>query len=457
VTACAFAAGALTSIFMFGKRLLGAFSALLLTVLTALYPIWFAQSSLAHADIFAACFSLAGIGLVLTAPEVVDHGSQQHSSSKRLGLAALMFCLSVLSKETAVVQPVTLAGLTLLSLLTARHSQQPALAQKRWFLALTACLPVLAIWYAYHFYKTGQIFGNPVFLRYNATANLTGAHILYAFRIRLLHLGWQRNLWVPIALALACLLLPRQANFLPKEVLITIATLTVANLIAFSILGGALLTRYLLPVYPLILLVCISKWREHTSRWPWFGVITGLAFASAIWVNPWAFFAPEDNLTYRDLIVVQQNAIKVLDQSYPDATVLTAWPASASLFRPELGYTNHRFKVFSVDDFTKPELLRAAQQPGRFDTALIFTTHYLVPSFRRFLVTHPNSWRGRRYGPQLDLRPSEVARLLGGSIVWQEDRNGEWAAIIRFNRSYVAQELNPVLPRLPNRLGSVPR
>jgi hypothetical protein len=29
--------------------------------------------------------------------------------------------------------------------------------------------------------------------------------------------------------------------------------------------------------------------------------------------------------------------------------------------------------------------------------------------------------------------------MLGGQIVWQEDRNGEWAAVLRFNRSYEAE------------------
>ena len=38
-----------------------------------------------------------------------------------------------------------------------------------------------------------------------------------------------------------------------------------------------------------------------------------------------------------------------------------------------------------------------------------------------------------------DLLPDEVARALGGSIVWQGERKGEWAAVLRFNRAYEAR------------------
>ena len=38
---------------------------------------------------------------------------------------------------------------------------------------LAGCALPLAAWYAYHCCKTGFLFGNPEFLRYNAQANLS--------------------------------------------------------------------------------------------------------------------------------------------------------------------------------------------------------------------------------------------------------------------------------------------
>lgn len=448
ITVCVFAAAALTAVYALGEPLVGTAGALTLTVLTTIYPIWFAQSSLAHADIFAAAFSLGGLALYLAAPERIGRGEGTMSTKRRLWVASALFSLSVLAKETAVVQPAALFGLELALAWRARRSPATSRPHQRWAAALLVPIPVLASWYLYHFLKTGQVFGNPVYLRYNATANFTLAHILYALRIRFVHLFWQRYIWLPLALAAASLFLPAVSPKttteprllgLPRHVTLSIGVLVMANLLAFSVLGGALLTRYLLPVYPLLLLISVAVWREHFRYWPGLAVLTGAAFVSAIWLNPSNFFAPEDNLTYRDMIVVQQEAINYLNQHFPDATVLTAWPVSADLFRPELGYTVHSFKVVSIENFTAGELAKAAQDPGRYDTALVFTTHYASPVFRQFLLTNPKSWRGRRYAADLDLTPGEIARTLGGEVVWKDDHYGEWAAVIRFHRTYDAQ------------------
>jgi hypothetical protein len=140
-------------------------------------------------------------------------------------------------------------------------------------------------WFAYHHHVVGFTFGNPEYLRYNATANLTAGHILQAVRYRFLHLFWQRNIWMPIVFALACLFLSRRddaPSSLARSARYTIAVLVVANWLAFSVLGGALLTRYLLPIYPLILIVCVDLWRTHTRRWPILAAATAVAFITAL-------------------------------------------------------------------------------------------------------------------------------------------------------------------------------
>ena len=55
---------ALTAVWRLAMRLTGIPAVAFWTVLlTALYPVWFAQSTLAHADIFAAACALLGPGL----------------------------------------------------------------------------------------------------------------------------------------------------------------------------------------------------------------------------------------------------------------------------------------------------------------------------------------------------------------------------------------------------------
>lgn len=439
--AAAFAAAGLLAVFRLTQRLLSPTAAFGVGFLTAVYPIWFAQSTLAHADIFAAAFTLWGFALYLPARD-----SRQPLSTRRLVALAGIFSLGALAKETAIIEPATLTALELFLLLRNRVARREHLRA-----ALALAFPVLPLiaWYAYHHHKTGFTFGNPEFLRYNATANFTIAHVLLALRYRFVHLFWQRNIWLPLVFAVSCLFLARRSRIRTLSPFLygTIALIVVANWIAFSILGGALLTRYLLPVYPLELLVCVAVWRERTLWWPALAAFTAAAFISALWINPPVAFAPEDNLTYRDMIVVHQAAVHYLDQHYPHATVLTAWPMAAELYRPDLGYTDHRFKVKAVENFTASEIYKAAQDPGSFDTAVIFTTVYISPALQTYLVSHPDSTRISHDPDTRPLPPDAIAQILHGRIVWHMQRDGEWVYILRFDRAYEAS-LQPAINHL---------
>jgi len=430
---CAFAAAALLAVFRLVQNLLGPAAALAVAMLTACYAIWFAQSTLAHADIFSAAFTLCGFAVYFASQK------DRTPSRRSLVLLATLFTLAALSKETAIVQPATLAALELYRLLRKRTASRARL------IALGFPVLPLAAWFAWHRLRTGFIFGNTDYLRYNATANFTFAHVASALYYRGIHLLWQRNIWLPILLALACFLLQRRKPSLDLwhsaigPLLLLIAT----NWLAFSVLGGALLTRYLLPVYPLILLLCVGLWRERTRWWPLLAVFTAATFLSALWINPPTQFAPEDSLTYRDMIVVHQQAIAYIDDHHPEATVLTAWPASIELFNPELGYSDRRIKVFPIENFFLASVQQAGQDPGAYDTALVFPTKYASPALRQYLLAHPNTTRGRDFAENHDLSPREVAVVLGGHVEKVFEQNGEWAAVLHFNRSYDAR-LNPI-------------
>src|SRR5580692_4923458 len=88
----------LLAVWQLALRLAGsALVAFWTVLLTALYPIWFAQSSLAHADIFAAACTLWG--LVYCLPD----------RDRKPWAAMLWFIAAALCKETAIAVPVTLA------------------------------------------------------------------------------------------------------------------------------------------------------------------------------------------------------------------------------------------------------------------------------------------------------------------------------------------------------------
>src|ERR1035437_7970920 len=114
------AAAALLAVFRLARNLLGTPAAVATTLLTALYPIWYAQSTLAHADIFAAAFTLWAISFYLQRDESSgapcssqlcsdDHGVTPPPSPRAVIYTAILFSLAALSKETAIVTPIALA------------------------------------------------------------------------------------------------------------------------------------------------------------------------------------------------------------------------------------------------------------------------------------------------------------------------------------------------------------
>ena len=444
VTVLAFAALGLAAVGRLAMRLVGVATVAFWTVaLTALYPVWFAQSSLAHADIFSAAFTLWGLAYALPA--------RDRLLPRMSWAAALCFALAALAKETAIAIPLTLAAYSLFESYRAPGMARIRLWRESAWLVASA-LP-LAAWYGYHRWKTGFLFGNPEFLRYNAQANLEPARFLAAFVHRLLHLTAHMNLFVPVLMALAALLLaPRhyrdqeaagddceEGNRLLRAAvepaaLSRIVFLLLMNAVFFSVLGGALLTRYLLPMYPLILLVAVSTFYRRVPYWQGLALITAAAFLLGIFIDPPYGFAPEDNLAYARMIRLHQAGIAALEERCPGATVLTAWPASDELTRPELGYVRKPFAVARIEDFTAAEIARAAQKPEDYSTALVFSTKEEIASPLFTLGATGKAMDERYFGLHHDLLPDEIARQLGGALLWKQEERNQWIALIRFER-----------------------
>ncbi|HEY0758918.1 MAG TPA: glycosyltransferase family 39 protein [Acidisarcina sp.] len=410
--------------------------------LTALYPVWFAQSTLAHADIFAAAATLWGLAFALedtTAPR----------TRARPLAAVLCFSLAALAKETAIVTPLALAlwetwhAWRLQFDDPASGSPRPRLAAGgRYLLVL---LPLI-IWYAYHYSRTGYVFGNPEYLRYNATATLSPLRFAVALFHRTLHVTTHMNMFVPVLCALAAMLLPPrdEQDGSPRQPIgdnarQQVYLVIVANVVFFSVMGGALLTRYVLPVYPLVLLICVNTLRRRVLYWPALVALSGAAFFAGLIVNPPYGFAPEDNLAYADVIALHQQAIRVLVERNPHSVVLTAWPASDELTKPELGYLRTPFPVVVIDNFSLLEIQRAAQAAPGYTTALLFSTKYDPPGQPLSMARKNDSIDSRFFDFHRDLRPDAAARVLGGAVEWRRERKGLWAAVLHFDRPQLAQ------------------
>lgn len=439
---CMVAALALLAVFRLARTLANDAVAIAVTVLTAIYPVWFAQSTLAHADIFAACATLWALAMYFD--------TNEKNRQLRQVLCFVLFTLSVLSKETAIVTPAALCLVELFHIYRGRHEvRRTHLASFAWIAATV--LPLIA-WYVYHHAKTGFTFGNPEYLRYNATANLDAHRILLSLWHRLVHLTFHLNLYVVTLCTAVVLLMPplRARNgearrAVAKDSAIAIAAIVIVNWVAFSVLGGALLTRYLLPVYPLMFIVCVAWWWQRFAQWWLIGVIALTGFAVACVVNPWYPYAPEDNLAYRDMIVLHQRAINYVVKNYPHASVLTAWPVAADIIRPELGYIKQPLPMVPLENFSTTEIFKAMGEQDRFDTAIVFSTKYLPPAMGREAAQHAMQQDAKYFDFHDDLMPEDIAHLLRGQVVWEEHRSGEWAAVLRFPRAVDARLVKPAL------------
>ncbi len=434
-------------------------------LLTALYPVWFVQSCLAHADLPAAAATLWGLYLLFSAnaassghnAPAVAHVQVNDSPARRHALRALLpaagcFTLAALSKEVAVVTPLALAAWELWLALRAHSSRRrfsehpaPRIHLPAACVLLTPAIP-LAAWFAYHRWRTGFLFGNPEYLRYNATATLNPLRIALALMHRALHLTAHLNLFVPILITVGCLLLPQlpTSHTVSRADRNRLLVVLLANWIFFSVLGGALLTRYLLPLYPLILLLCVDTWQQRIRSWGQLVALTATAFLLGLFINPPYRFAPEDTLAYRDSILLEQQSIAQIESRYGKPTVLTAWPASDALTKPELGYVSQPLPVIPIDNFSYAQIkiaqARATEEAGGqpYTVALLFSTKYDPPGLVMQMGRQKRALDERFFGFHQDLPPEAVARLLGGTVVWQQQRRGQWAAVLHFDRPQLA-------------------
>jgi hypothetical protein len=470
VTRCAMllvAAFALVGVFRLARHAANTEVATASMICTALYPVFFAQSSLALVDLGAAAFLIWGLDYYLL---------------HRRAAALVFFSLAALTKETAILVPLALFLWELLlrtrklrSVILsedAAASERPGVGREHAaseskdlasppppaaiinrqssivnsLALLLPCLP-LAGWFGFHYARTGYIFGNPEFFAYNLGGTLNPLRFVAALALRLWHLfGYMNMLALTAAMLIALTLpplvdrraargkargnghpeVPRRPIAPPVQAVFYVVILV--HLLALSILGGAVLARYLLPVYPLLIIVAVSTMRRRLPWWPAFVAVVCLSFVIALVTEPPYRFAPEDNLAYADYVRLHQAADEYT-ALHASGRVLTAWPASDELTRPWLGYVPKPVPVLAIENFSAAQLFDAAQAHSQYQFVLLFSTKE-----EPRLLFDAHWWeriQTRFFGYHRDLRPAEAARLLGARIVYERHLHSQWVAVLR--------------------------
>ena len=418
----------LLGLFRLAQRIANIEVAIVSVICTALYPVFFAQSSLAHLDLAAAGFIFWGLKAYV---------------EKRCTVTAAWFSLAVLTKETAILAPLALAAWEILQTLQSRKSHQASAPPVRSTLFLfTLIFPVLplTVWYGYHYLRTGFTFGNPEFLRYNVQATMHPLRIVLALLMRLWQTFGYMNLFLLTAAGVLAMWRPplrhqeMERPRIPLDIQFSFLAVVVAYAVAMAVIGGAVLARYMLPVVPLVIVVFVSTLWRRVEMWRWVVAIVVLGFIAGLFINPPYTFSLEDNLAYRDYIQLHQDAEHFLEARYSMGKVLTAWPASDELTRSFLGYVSHPVRVLRIEDFRLEQLMSAADVRPGYDVALVFSTKYEPPN----PVLHDwPTWdrvKIRFFDYHHDVPPAVAAQILGGEIVFSETRRGQWIAVIEMRQ-----------------------
>lgn len=416
------AAFALLGTFRLAEEVANREVAIAATMCTALYPVFFAQSSLAHLDSAAAALTLWGLSAYF-------RGQNWQTT--------VWFSLAALAKETAILAPVALL-LWEVACPLIKEKTLCVFPGRSWPRTVALLLPLapLGLWFVYCFWRTGHALGSGEFVRYNLLDTLNPLRIVMAGVQRIWQAIGYMNLFLLSAAAALAMWFPRlqekagERPRIARGMQAAFAAVIVAYTVTLSVIGGALLARYMLPVVPLVIIICVSTvWRRIRS-WPAVIAVVCLGFVLGLLVNPPWGFAPEDNLAYRDYVLLHQAADQLVSTKYGNARVLTAWPASDELTQPYLGYVQHRMRVLSIDDFSLPRMMAAADSRAQFDVALLFSTKYEPPSP---LFGNWPAWeriKARFFGYHRDLPPEVAAHMLGGEIVFEQHLGGQWVAVV---------------------------
>ena len=451
-----FAALALAGTYHLARRVANREVAFAAALLLFLYPVFFAQATLAQLDVAATAFTVWGLLFYL---------------EDRKPACVVAFSLAALAKETAILAPLALLAWELVCYVRRSRPNTANLCpvlrdQTNQSAFLLVPVAPLFGWLMFQYGRTGHILGDPEFVRYNLTSTLSPARFGLAVLQRLWQLAGHMEMYVLTVATLLALFFPalperRQGRVIempdepPLRQRIAIATqaafgvVALVYVLALSLVGGAVLARYMLPAVPLLIIVCVSTLRRRVAVWKWVVGTVAAGSCLALFINPPYRFAPEDNLAFRDYVQMHQRAARVLSQRYRGARVLTAWPASDELSRSWLGYVDQPMPVVRIENFSVAEIAGASRRSD-YDVALVFSTKYQPPG------GSPLDWipwwrraHEKYFDFHQDLPPEMVAQWLHGNLVWGERSGGQWIGIIAFPR-VVNAKLDCRTAELPN-------
>jgi hypothetical protein len=353
-------------------------------------PLFYTQSMMAQLDMPAMVFGLLSLLLFI----------------RRQYWASVVCCVVlVLCKETGVTFPLTFAALLAM--------------QKKWKQALPFGIPalVLASWLIYLKSGTGYWFGDPGFAQYNIDYALHPVRMLLSTLRRLYYVFVAEFRFIGTAVLIVTFYRYRWFVWARPEWRVTLLTGT-ASLLLVCVLGGAELERYLLPVLPIFYIAVSVALTYHRRRSNLFVISTLMAgLVTSLYWNPPYPFPFENNLAMVDFVRLQANAATFAQSHLQEKRIATAWPYTAALRNPDLGYVSKGMKTVETNNFHLESLKVVPKES--YDVLILYTRVWEPePSFVTMRLTQ--RFLRRFYGWQPPVTDEDCLQLgLLPTVSWE--------------------------------------
>jgi hypothetical protein len=359
-------------------------------------PLFYTQSMLVLLDMPA--MTLTVLALLLFYDE-------------RYAACAAAATVLVLVKETAISTPMVFAAWLCF------HERR-----RRAALYFLAPAIALGLWLVELHHVTGHWLGNDEFARFNVSQSLGFSHIVYAIGRRIFELFVSDGHFLGTAALIAGWRLLRGKEW-------TIAGwVALAQTAVVTLLGGAVLDRYMLPVLPILyaaFAVAGSVWSRPVRLIAQAAMVT-LFVVGWFW-NPPVPFPYENNLAMVDFVRLQQEAAEYLEDHAATQRIATAWPFSDAVTHPEFGYVRRPLNLTILTGGVRLSNL-AKLNPKDFDVLVMYSAEWSVKG--RLLDIHPiRSLVSTFLDPNINATSDEIRTTLGFVPALRWTRGGQWIEI----------------------------
>jgi hypothetical protein len=372
-----------------------AFSVALLMLVT---PLFYTQAMMAQLDMPAMTFTVISLLLFL---------------DRRFAWCAVSCTVLVLMKETGAVAP-ALFGVWLVA------------REKRWREALYFIAPFIALaaWLVLLKRSTGHWLGDTGFAHYNVTYSLEPVRVIFSFLRRGFYLFIADFRWIG---TIAILYGLRKTRLFRTSDWLLLSLFFGGHVVLVSVLGGATLERYLLPVFPIVFIAVATGLAAMSRVWrASLLTLLGLGMFTGFYLNPPYPFPYENNLAMVDFVELQKATAEYLEKDHANSKIATAWPYTGALRSADLSFVRKPLNVVETHDFHMGNV-SAAMAASNADVLVVYSRTWEPPIV--FTIPFVEQFLRRYYDWEPQITTFDIEQRFGLRSRFRFSQRGQWIQV----------------------------